>query len=187
MRPTTYIIAALLCATLAHAQGEAARREKCAYLWRTLNAKTYAPSLVEAFCREHEMQGIAASWWHSFIYAHSGSDGLNPRMRYSAGGMTARGLMDCTERQYPLAQALRRFRKVDFYDTYFSIANHCFQAMCIHQSTGREGFALMRAVFLPRSPDGGRAWEEQNVRWASRDRRFRKLLAEGYRDGALAR
>jgi len=184
-------IAALIVATATVCLGQpltdaqVARRDKCAYLWQRLNAASYTPDHADFFCREHELQGIAEEWWYSFLYAYSGSDGLNPRMTYSAGGMTARGLMDCTERQYPLDQALRRFGRWSLYDVECSIANHCYQAGCIRRNTGREGYALMRAVFLPRSPDGRRARREQR-RWQRIERRHLGLLSAGYTSGELA-
>ena len=181
-------LAAVLSAATVAAQpltdAQVARRAKCQYLWQRLNATSYTPDRAAFFCHEHELQGIAEEWWYSLIYAYSGSDGLNPRMRYSAGGMTARGLMDCTERQYPLDQALRRFGRWDLYDVECSIANHCYQAGCIHRNTGREEYALMRAVFLPRSPDGRRARREQR-RWQRIERRHLGLLAAGYASGAI--
>ena len=173
------LIALTLSGTLAAApQQRPERRGKLDFLWQALNAASYTPARAEFFCREHELQGIAADWWYSLLYAESGSS-LEPRMTYSDGGMTARGIMDCTERQYPLAQALRRFGRWNLYDVECSIANHCFQAGCIHRGTGREGYALMRAVFKPDSPDGGRAYREQR-KWERIERRHLRLLRDYY-------
>ena len=42
----------------------------------------------------------------------------------------------------------------------------------------------MRAVFLPRSPDGGRARREQR-RWQRIERRHLRLIRQGYASGAI--
>ena len=186
------LIALLLATGAAHAQPanlpgkhEAdLRLRKCAYIWVRLEPCHFSRDISDFFVQEHARAGIPGEWLVSLVYAHSGS-GLDPGMTYSAGGMTARGLMDATELQYPRGQCLRRFGTTDLHDPWVSIATHVYQAAGIHASSGREGMALLRAVFLPQAPDGQRAWQEQTGRWEPRDARFRRIVAAGYASGAI--
>jgi hypothetical protein len=156
----------------------------CAYVWQRLAPWSFSVSRCEFFVAEHERQGIAAEWPASWCYGMSGSS-MKPSMTYSAGGMTARGLMDATELQYPREQCRKRFGTTSLHDPQVSIATHVFQAAGIHHNTGRRGFSLMRAVFLPRAPDGGRARQEER-RWRGIAGRMNKLLAaEGNAAGEL--
>lgn len=180
LTPATIIALTLVTAHAQTATPEANRREKVSYIWKWVADGSYSPRLVEHFCREHEKQDIASSAFASLIYGYSGSD-LTNNMVCSGGGMTARGLMDCTELLYPRDQCLRRFGTTDLHDPYVSIATHVFQAAGIHHSSGREGLSLMRAVFKPDAPDGGRAWAEQTGRWNGIAARFRRIVKVGYR------
>ena len=138
----------------------------CRRLWQALAPWSYDPALCEFFVAEHRRRGIGKEWRYSFCYGFSGS-GMVARMTYSAGGMTARGLMDCTELQIPRAEALRRFGTTDLHNERLSIANHCAQAA----AEGGTGWQRMRRVFLPGSPEGARAYKEQR-RWESIWRRL---------------
>jgi hypothetical protein len=145
----------------------------CCYTWQKMAPWSFAVARCEFFVNEHERQGIKGEWPYSFAYGMSGSS-MRPGMSYSAGGMTARGLMDATELQYPRGQCLKRFGTTSLHDPQVSIATHVYQAAGIHRHTGRTGFSLMRAVFLPRAPDGGRARQEQR-RWESIAKRMEAL------------
>ena len=180
---TVPVLLLALAATVAHAGPNEARREKAAYLWQRINADSYSRNLTDFFCREHELQGIADQWWYSLVYCTSGSD-LKPAMTCSGGGMTARGIGDCTELLYPRDQARRRFGTTSLHDPQLGIANHVFQAMGLHQSSGAEDWDLMRRVFLPSRHEGARAYKEQR-RWRGIEKRHLQMLAQGYAAGKL--
>jgi hypothetical protein len=133
----------------------------CQQAWQKLAPWSYSPELARFFVEEHRRCGLPAeTWQYSFCYGMGGSE-MRPGMVCRGGGMCAVGLMDCTEHTLPLAECRRRFNTVDLHDCYLSIANHCAQAATFK---GRDGWGLMRKVFLPSSPDGARAKCEQR-RW----------------------
>jgi hypothetical protein len=174
------VIAALTLAGAGAGQDlHALRVAKCSHLWRTMAPWSYRAELVDYFIGEHERAGIGSEWFYSLLYGHSGS-GLVANMTYSAGGMTARGLMDCTETHLPRAEALRRFGTTNLHNPWVSIATHVRQTQGLRKRTGRSGMALMRSVFLPARPDSGRAWREQRVRWEPRAARMRSHLSDWY-------
>jgi hypothetical protein len=169
---------------------QALRRDKCAALWRQLYPWSYSPKLVDFFCGEHERAGMPDLWWHSLVYGASGSE-LRPSMICRGGGMVSRGLMDCSwtfaadhrGRLEPLlgvAKQLsgsRPWGPEALFDPWVSIRCHVLELACYRRQTGRDGWDLLRVVFLPASPDGARTRREQR-RW---------LRLEGRHEVALAR
>lgn len=153
------------------------RRAKCAYLWARVAPWSYSKGLCEFFVAEHERAEIGSEAYWSLVYGYSGSD-LKPSMVCRGGGMTALGIMDGTELHLSVAQCRRRFGTANRANSWVSIASHVAQVAGLHRSRGREGWSLMRAVFLPSRPDGARAKREQR-RWLAIDSRFRLILAEG--------
>ena len=84
----------------------------------------------------------------------------------------SRGLMDCAwtfARDYrgrlePLLSGSRPWGPDALFDPWVSIRCHVLELACYRQKSGREGWSLLRQVFLPVSPDGGRTMREQR-RW----------------------
>jgi hypothetical protein len=153
------------------------RRAKCAYLWARVAPWSYSKGLCGFFVNEHERIGLGSDWYYSFCNAAHAS-GLNPRMSFRKGGMWARGLMDCTQRNGPRS-AFRDLGSCDLFKPKVSIRNHCLEMNSLHRQSRREGWSLQRAVFLPRSPDGWRARREQR-KWQAKDRAFRAIMADWY-------
>ncbi len=153
------------------------RREKCDYLWRKLYPWSYHPDLVDFFCGEHERAGLPEMWWESLVYGSSGSD-MKPRMICRGGGMVSRGLMDCAwtfardhrGRLEPLLSGSRAWGPDALFNPWVSIRCHVLEMGYYRRKSGREGWSLLRQVFLPASPDGGRTMREQ--------RRWRRIEAE---------
>jgi hypothetical protein len=179
----------LLLLTPLHAQEaptaqdlRALRIAKAALVWRASAPWSFSPALAERLCSEHERYGIAADWWYSLANARYAS-GLNPRMSYRAGGMWARGLMDCTQRNAP-PSAFADLGSADLFNPHVSIRNHCIEAGQYHQRTGRQGWALQRMVFLPSRPDCQRAWAEER-KWRRVECTHLRILAQGYATGKL--
>jgi hypothetical protein len=147
------------------------RREKCDYLWRRLYPWSYHPELVDFFCGEHERVGLPEMWWHSLVYGASGSE-MRPSMVCRGGGMVSRGLMDCAwtfakdhrRRLEPLLGGGRAWGPEALHDPWVSIRCHVLELACYRRQTGRDTWSLLRQVFLPASPDGGRTRREQR-RW----------------------
>lgn len=179
------IIAVLLAATVVYAGLAQERRSKCAYLWRHENPRSFNRSLSDFLCAEFERADMGDQWFYAFcnyVYASS----LKPNMVCRGGGMVARGIADCTEHHLSRQVCLSRFGTYSLHDPYCGIANDVEQARQLRCQTGREGWALRRAVFLPRRSDGARARQEER-RWRGVSKRLQKLLADGYRKGALRR
>jgi len=215
------IIIALLCATLAHAQGEAARRDdkqqamsddalllppaelpadqrttqpvprltpeaECAHLWRCWNRRTWTQQRSDWIIAEWRRVGLLTEWRFAFANYVYASEGLNPNMVCRGGGMVARGLCDVTERHVSVQRCIERFGTASLFHIGVSVANDVAQSWGIWQRTGAKGWELRRRVFLPAAWNGGRAYQEER-RWRQVARRNDALLAEGYREGALAR
>ncbi|NPV47568.1 MAG: hypothetical protein HPY69_11460 [Armatimonadetes bacterium] len=163
------------------------RREKCGHIWRTLYPWSYHSELVDFFCGEHERVGLAEMWWESLVYGASGSE-LRPRMVCRGGGMVSRGLMDCAwtfakdhrHRLEPLLGGGRSWGPDALLDPWVSIRCHVLELAHYRQKSGRQGWSLLRQVFLPVSPDGSRTLREQR-RWlrieATHQRAVGALLA----------
>lgn len=171
------------------------RREKCGHIWRTLYPWSYHPQLVDFFCGEHERAGLAEMWWESLVYGASGSE-LRPRMICRGGGMVSRGLMDCAwtfakdyrARLAPLLGAGPSWGPDALFDPWVSIRCHVLELVLYRQKSGRQGWSLLRQVFLPVSPDGSRTLREQR-RWlrieATHKREVSALLAAHARRPSL--
>jgi len=153
------------------------RRAKCRAVWAASAPWSYSPELADFFVADHERRGIGPECWYSLCNARY-SSGLRPKMSFRAGGMWARGLMDCTQLNGPRS-AFRDLGTCDLFNPKVSIRNHCLEAAAFHAKTGREGWALQRKVFLPRSPDGRRAWAEVG-KWRRVERRHLSYLAKWY-------
>lgn len=131
----------------------ALRVAKVARVWRALRPSTYDADLVEFFVTEHEDAGMGEETMYSLAYAWVNSS-LNPRMKYSAGGMTSRGLMDCSwsfaksHRAELAPLTTRAWGPSVLYDPRVSIACHVLEAGGHHRN-GRRGYSLLRAVFWP--------------------------------------
>jgi hypothetical protein len=162
---------------------QALRREQCATLWRQLYPWSYSPQLVDFFCGEHERAGMPEMWRYSLVYGASGSE-LRPNMVCRGGGMVSRGLMDCSwtfaaghRRQLePLLSGIRPWGPEALFDPWVSIRCHVLELAGYRQQTGREGWDLLRVVFLPASPDGARTRREQR-RWLRLEGRHQSALA----------
>jgi len=153
------------------------RVAKCRAIWQASAPWSYSPELAEFFVTEHERQCVGDQWWWSLCNARYAS-GLNPRMSCRGGGMWSRGLMDCTQLNRPRS-AFRDLGTANLFDARVSIRNHCFEAGDYHRWTGREGWSLLRMVFLPRSPDGRRARAEV-PKWRRVERQHQRYLQSWY-------
>ena len=184
MRRTIIALLAVACA-VAHAGPKEARREKAAYLWRSVNPRSFNRPLSDFLCAEFERADMGDQWWFAFVnYVYASS--LKPSMVCRGGGMVARGIADCTERHLSRDTCLRRFGTTSLNDPYCGMANDVEQARQLRCQTGREGWALRRSVFLPARPHSARAYQEER-RWRGVAKRMEKRLAAGYATGAIGR
>lgn len=161
------------------------RRLKCDYLWRKLYPWSYKPELVDFFCGEHERAGMAELWWQSLVYGASGSE-MRPSMICIGGSMVSRGLMDCAwtfagdyrQRLEPLLSGAP-WGPQALFNPWVSIRCHVLELKYYRGKTGRDDWGLLRTVFLPASPDGGRCFREQR-RWERIERRHSQALCGLY-------
>ncbi len=160
------------------------RVRKCERLWQTFAPWSYSEDLVDFFVTEHERRGIADQWYYSFLY---GMANFGLRAGATAPGHCY-GPMDC---KWPYAaradaahvlegawgeSALRQPR--------VNIACHVGEMARHHESTEREGMALLRTVFYPAAP-WGRATNRWAPQWSKWDRRCRACIERGYAVGKL--
>ena len=166
-----------------HQQKLSERRQKLSRLWKKFYSHSYSPQIVEWWCSEHERYGIGDLWYASFCNM-SYASGLNPRMSCRGGGLWARGLCDCTQ----LNGTRRDFADIgstDLLDPRVSIRNHCIE-LSEKVRHGYRDWEALRAVFLPNSPNGRRAMQEQH-RWEREADKFHAELAVHYRQTQIAR
>ena len=148
------------------------RRPKCSYLWQRIAPWSYSPELVEHFCSEHERLGIGDQWYYSLIQGYS-QFGLTIGKR--APGLCY-GPMD---HKWPgFARQAGCKRPDDLRNPRRNITAHCLEMAYYHKRRGETGMALLARVFYPARP-------RRYHRWKPTDRRFRRLLAEGYASGAV--
>ena len=169
----TLVIVTLLLCGLAHPQGstpQQQRRAKCAYLWQRVAPWSYSPKLVEHFVSEHERLGIGPQWYFSLVYGLS-NFGLTVGHRVGPcyGPMDVRG---------EWARACG-FKPNDLRDPKVNITCHVREMALYRGKTGETGIALLARIFYPARP-------MYYQRWRPTERRFRRLLAAGYRTGGLA-
>lgn len=167
------------------------RRQKCAYLWRKLYPWSYNAELADFFCGEHERAGLGPMWWHSLVYGVSGSE-LRPSMICIGGSMVSRGLMDCSwtfahsrrAALEPLLSGSRPWGPGALFDPWVSIRCHVLEMKQYYVQTNRRDWDLLRVVFLPAAPDGGRTLREQR-RWERIERGHRRTINTALAAGLL--
>jgi len=153
-----------------------ARTRKVAVILTAFAPGRFTAEFARYWVEEHDRWNLPGeTYWHSLCYAHYGS-GFKPGMTYSAGGMTSRGLLDNTNLHLSREQC-KRFGTRSLLDAWLSVANHCAEASEYFRKTGRRGWSLLRKVFLPRSPDGQRARQEE-ARWRRLERAHLQLVKE---------
>lgn len=176
MRTIVALTVAIAALTAAHADlapDQQARRAKCSYLWQRVAPWSYSPEIVEHLCAEHERLGIGEEWYYSMIYGFS-QFGLTIGKR--APGLCY-GPMD---HKWPgFARQAGCKRPEDLRDWRRNVTAHCLEMAHYRNRTGEHGLRLLARVFYPSAPRYYR-------RWRPTDRRFRKLLAEGYAAGRIA-
>jgi len=167
---------------------------KCRVVWQRANPKTFDPDLCTHFVREHYAHGerMGSLWYVSLIYSWSGSS-LKPTMvsRATLGGYHARGLCDVLWSTHRGNEAwctgllarrgLTWLEKPVLHDPYLSVRLHCVELLgCVD----RDDWRSMRRVFLPATPDGARAMQEQRG-WLRLDAKARGWIAQAYGEGLL--
>jgi len=158
---------------------------ECRYLWQKINPETYDPELAAWFVECHRRAGVEERYYHSLIYCWSGAD-LKPTMksRDTINGEHARGLVDTlwsTHRGHlPWVRATVEARGLAWneqvlHDPYVAVRLHVIELMEFYDP---DHWRNLRKVFLPRYPDGERAYREQRNRWEWRDEDCQEWLAE---------
>ena len=170
MRRLLPLLLAAAAPALALSPAQEARRAKCQYLWRQVAPWSYSPQIVEHFIAEHERCGIGPQWFASMVYGFA-NFGLTIGKRVGP----CYGPMD-VRREWARACG---FAPNDLRDPLTNITCHVREMALYHDKTGETGMALLARVFYPARPRYYR-------RWKPTDRRFRKLLREGYASGAIA-
>jgi hypothetical protein len=155
------------------------RVAKCARVWRTCAPWSYDPALVEFFISECERWGIGDQWLPLLTY---GMANFGLRVNATAPGRCY-GPFDVKwpycSRSHAAHVLDGPWRESALRDPYVNTACHVGQAAEYHRRTGRTGMALLRTVFYPAAPRG-RATNAWAPRWEKWDRKFRRVLSEGY-------
>ena len=139
-------------------------------VWKARHPKTADPDLCDFLAHQLHVHGIP---WRVPMANWDYATDLKPRMKYSAGGMTAEGLTDASWdfcRGYPeVVRGLlgRNPRHSDMMNPRASILWWIKEYELERQKLGGAGadpWRVARGVFLPARPDGRRAQREQR-RW----------------------
>ena len=150
---------------------------ECGHVWKTLYPWSYSQELADFFIQEHNRYGFLTYWKRSLVYGACGSS-LKSNMTYSAGGMTTRGLMDCTQFNASKSE-FADMGRVSLHNPKVSIRNHLIEMQEYH-SKGYAGWKLLRKVFIgPKNPNGRRAMSEYR-KWLRKNTKHESVIQSWY-------
>ena len=137
---------------------------------------------VEHFIDEHERMGIGDEWQWSLAYGGSNFSlrvgGRAPGRCY--GPMDVKGPVPASWR--PTHLYTGAWSDSRLLDPRINISVHVAEAAYHHRRTGRTGYRLMQAVFLPSAP---RDWGANRDRIRKAYQRHVQTIEAAYRDGRL--